>query len=338
MEQKEHLKTGMIPYLTKRYRESGRSQEEMEKILHLAADIINSFPCRQDKREYLAVFAAMLTGNPHAFDDGTRDGQLLYLLVQWMGRSGEKERQETEIQDNPESSGVSDKSAALEISASLEISDALGISDGRQQIFPALKKQKQYLAAGILRDDISNFVMISGICAWKKNGEIHAGMEGFCMEGDMVQVPLSVIAGWEKAACPNQRIYIVENPSVFAILCRKWQGTRACMCMNGQPRLSALLLLDLLAEAGVKVYYAGDFDPEGLLIAQKLRQYYPGEFQYWNMSEKVYEQSRSDEKISEKRLKMLDRITDVDLLETAEAIRRSRLAGYQENVWETYLE
>ena len=37
------------------------------------------------------------------------------------------------------------------------------------------------------------------------------------------------------------------------------------MCMNGQPRLSAVLMLDLLAASGIKVYYGGDFDPEGLL-------------------------------------------------------------------------
>ncbi|MGN0293520.1 MAG: TIGR02679 domain-containing protein [Lachnospiraceae bacterium] len=320
--QDEKLKAGLIPYLAKRHRENGRNQEEIsrkqedtvrkqeetQKVLCLAADIINAFPCRQDKQEYLAVFAAMLTGNPHAFDDGTRDGQLLYLLVQWMENAGRKERETAEI------------------------------ASGRQQIFPALKKQRQYLAAGILRDDISNYAMISGIRAWKKNGELHAGMDGFCREGNMVQVPLSVIAGWGKVSCPVNTIHIVENPSVYAMLCRKWKGDRACMCMNGQPRLSALLLLDLLAEAGVKVFYAGDFDPEGLLIAQKLRQYYPGEFRYWHMSETVYEQSRSDEKISEKRLKMLDRITDEELQETAEALRKRGLAGYQENVWEIYLE
>lgn len=314
--QDEKLKTGLIPYLAKRHRENGKNPEETEKVLYLAADIINSFPCRQDRREYLAVFAAMMTGNPHAFDDGTRDGQLLYLLVQWM--------------ESSDSSDISDKPTGK--------SSAPEVSSVRQHIFPALKKQRRYLAAGILRDDISNYVMISGIRAWKKNGELHGGMEGFCREGDVVQVPLSVIAGWGRVSCPGDTIHVVENPSVYAMLCRKWQGTRACMCMNGQPRLSALLLLDLMAEAGVKVFYAGDFDPEGLLIAQKLKKYYQGEFRYWYMSEKVYEQSRSDEKISEKRLKMLDRITDEELLETAEAVRESRLAGYQENVWEIYLE
>ena len=109
------------------------------------------------------------------------------------------------------------------------------------------------------------------------------------------------------------------------------------MCMNGQPRLSSVLLLDLLAEAGIKIYYAGDFDPEGLLIAQKVKQYYKGETVYWHMSVEEYERSRSSERISEKRRKALERITDADLEDLAEAIRKSGVAGYQENVWEIYV-
>lgn len=110
------------------------------------------------------------------------------------------------------------------------------------------------------------------------------------------------------------------------------------MCMNGQPRLSAVMMLDLLEKAGIKVYYAGDFDPEGLLIAQKIRRYYKGEMEYWHMSAKDYEKSRSRENISVRRLKMLDRIEDTELVEIAEAIRKEGVAGYQESIWEVYLD
>ena len=108
------------------------------------------------------------------------------------------------------------------------------------------------------------------------------------------------------------------------------------MCMNGQPRLSAVLMLDLLAAAGVKIYYAGDFDPEGMLIAQKIKKYYQGEIIYWNMSAEDYERSKSKEMFTEKRLKMLDHIEDMELLETAEALRKCKVAGYQENLWELW--
>lgn len=283
--------------LLKCCRECRKSIEEMKRLLVLGIKILNGLPYRQETAEYLAVFASVMTGNPHAFDDGTKDGKFLNLLVQW----DTKQRK---------------------------------ITVEKSQLFPALQRQRLYLAAGILRDDISNYVMVSGIRAWKKNGKIHGGMEGFQKEGDPVQVPLYVIAGWKRVECPAGEIYIVENPSVFAILCGKWRGRKACMCMNGQPRLSSLLLLDLLAQEGIQIYYAGDFDPEGLLIAQKVKQYYKGRTVYWHMSLSEYEKSRSEEIISSKRMKMLERIEDSELSVLADSIRKCGTAGYQENLSE----
>ena len=56
------------------------------------------------------------------------------------------------------------------------------------------------------------------------------------------------------------------------------------------------------------------------------------------MSAKDYEKSRSRENISVRRLKMLDRIEDTELVEIAEAIRKEGVAGYQESMWEVYLD
>lgn len=74
--------------------------------------------------------------------------------------------------------------------------------------------------------------------------------------------------------------------------------------------LMAGIVLDLFAKSGIRVYYAGDLDPEGILIAQKLSQYYKGEFHYWHMETADYEKCRSEEVISPKRMKILERITD----------------------------
>ena len=80
------------------------------------------------------------------------------------------------------------------------------------------------------------------------------------------------------------------------------------------------------------VYYAGDLDPEGLLIAQKISEYYAGEFHYWHMTAEDYEKSKSNETISEKRIKSLERITDTELFPVAEKMRLDRQAGYQEKI------
>lgn len=107
------------------------------------------------------------------------------------------------------------------------------------------------------------------------------------------------------------------------------------MCMNGQPRLSALLL-ELLAEVGMAVWYAGDFDPEGLLIAQRLKRCYRGEFHFSYMSPEDYERSLSGETISPRRLAMLEKIMEEGLRGTAGALRRTGRAGYQENMLSAY--
>ena len=151
----------------------GNSREdfgELEQQLYLSAEIFNKLPYRKEQKIYLAVFAAMLTGNPHAFDNGTAAGNFLYQMIQ----------------------------------------------------------------------------------------------------------------------------------------------------------------MDLFAKSGNRVYYAGDLDPEGILIAQKLSQYYKGEFHYWHMETADYEKCRSEEVISPKRMKILERITDERLKPVVDRIEEYGTAGYQE--------
>ncbi len=274
------------------------SQElaEWDRTMRLGSEMYNHLPYRQDNKLYLAVFAAMLTGNPHAFDNGTAAGNFLYQMIQM----------DLEI-----------RKIKIEFS----------------EIFPAYKRQKSYLMAGIMLDDISNYAMLYQVEAVKKDGNLHKGMEGFVSEQHIVQVPLAVITEWESLYCPQDEIYIVENPSVFAVLCGKEKAgnvRRAYMCMNGQPRLAGLMVLDLFAKSGIRVYYAGDLDPEGILIAQKLSQYYKGEFHYWHMETADYEKCRSEEVISPKRMKILERITDGRLKPVVDRIEEYGTAGYQE--------
>lgn len=278
------------------------SQElaEWDRALRLGAEIYNHLPYRQRDKLYLAVFAAMLTGNPHAFDNGTAAGNFLYQMIQM----------DLEI-----------RKIKIEFS----------------EIFPAYKRQKSYLMAGIMLDDISNYAMLYQVEAVKKDGNLHKGMEGFVSEQHIVQVPLAVITEWESLYCPQDEIYIVENPSVFAVLCGKEKSgnvRRAYMCMNGQPRLAGLMVLDLFAKSGIRVYYAGDLDPEGILIAQKLSQYYKGEFHYWHMETEDYEKCKSEEGISLKRMRILERITDDRLKPVVERIKAYETARYQEMLME----
>lgn len=105
------------------------------------------------------------------------------------------------------------------------------------------------------------------------------------------------------------------------------------MCMNGQPRLAGLMLLDFLEKSGTTIYYSGDLDPEGILIAQKLADYYRGKFHFWHMDPEDYNKSRSEEVISDRRMKILDKITDVRLISVVDEIKKYKTAGYQERIF-----
>lgn len=333
----EQIRTNIIELGNWIWGSRTKDLQEWERQLRLSIRILEMLPVHIGSTRYLAVFAAEVTGNPHAFDRGMADGDLLYQVIQGEWRK-DREAEKIPLQpdamaddrttDSQDSKGVRDVAAG----------DSKETIYSVNKIFPALERQKIYLKAGILLDAISNYCMLSGIKAWKKDGAPHLGMNGFWQEGDCVQVPLSVLAKWGKIDCLNKKIYIVENPSIFAAICEKKKCTCACMCMNGQPRLASILFLDLAAQAGIRICYAGDFDPEGLLIAQKVIQYYKGEAEYWHMAVEDYEQSRSEEKISEKRIAMLERITDERLVPVAERIRELGVAGYQERLIEKYVD
>lgn len=295
--------------------------QETEEELRSGIRILQELPVQARRYEYLAVFAARLTGDPHAFDPDQPRGRQLKQIVDWYADSEFRISAANEGID----STVSDRGEDIEAAQSE--------TDGKSdiEVFHSLALQKRYLQAGIIRDDVSNYAMLSNVHAINPNGERHRGMEGFFAENQMVSVPLSVILQWQRVECPDQRIYIVENPTIFAILCGQNQGI-ACMCMNGQPRLSSLLVLDLLRKDDTEIYYSGDLDPEGLLIAEKLKRYYRGRFHCWHMSPEDYRNSISSKQLSEKRLRLLERIKDPELLPVVKDMKEKKLAGYQENL------
>lgn len=77
--------------------------------------------------------------------------------------------------------------------------------------------------------------------------------------------------------------------------------------------------------------YHGDYDPEGLLIADKLKQKYTNlELILYN--EELFEKSKSDKKINPSRIKILDNVSSIPLQEITKMIKKTNTVGYQEKV------
>lgn len=197
------------------------------------------------------------------------------------------------------------------------------------------RKTQLYYRAGILKDDLSNDTLAYGIRAWKQGGRIHAGVEGFFREKEPIRLTLRTIGELERVQARQENIYLFENPAVFSVFMKKYPGC-AAICVNGQPRLATFLLLDFLKENHV-FYYNGDFDPEGLLIAQRLKMRYGESLQLWNYQTEWYLQYLSEVKLSDMRIKKLEKVSIPELQELKACMQKEKRAAYQEAMIEEYV-
>lgn len=189
-------------------------------------------------------------------------------------------------------------------------------------------KNRVWYEAGILKDEVSNDVLAYGIHGWRRGGQIHEGIEGFLRNREPVKLTLQTIGNLEKICGQSRRVYVVENPAVFSVLVRE-HPEWTVICGNGQLRLAAFVLMDKFAEES-SFLYAGDFDPEGLLIAQRLKVRYKEKLELWNYDVGLYEKYLSEVQLNERRMKKLEQIQIEELRGVKDMMCKKRRAAYQE--------
>ena len=109
------------------------------------------------------------------------------------------------------------------------------------------------------------------------------------------------------------------------------------LCTSGQLRVAAFQLLDAFVKDDVVIYYSGDLDAEGMDIADRLWQRYGDKVRMWRMDVEDYNESISQELLSERQLAQIEHLKNPTLNNTAEFVRKKKRAGYQENLLEQLL-
>ena len=196
------------------------------------------------------------------------------------------------------------------------------------------QKSMIFYQAGIMRDDISNHIMAYGIHGKDENGKIHSGIEGFFQRKEPIVLTLYTLGKLEEIWSTEDKVYVVENPAVFSWLCEQ-NPEKSVVCTNGQLRLAAFVLLDQLSKHSV-LYYAGDYDPEGLLIAQKVKQRYGEQARLWQYHLEYYQKYLSEVVLAEERLKKLEKVNLSELQEIKKRMLEEKRAVYQENMLDEY--
>ncbi|MEG6567939.1 TIGR02679 family protein [Thermoanaerobacterium saccharolyticum] len=183
--------------------------------------------------------------------------------------------------------------------------------------------------SGIVIDEISNFVTLKGLLAYSK-GKCDKVFEAAYGCNEILQMPLYNLSVLDRIESPYKKVFVLENPGVFLSVCDIIKKPVPLVCAYGQPRLSVLVLLDMLYKNGTDIYYSGDFDPEGIQIAQRLFKRYPDRFHFWRYDVEDYIKALSDKTLSESRLKMVDKIDIVQLNPLVDKMKTLKKAGYQE--------
>ncbi|MGI9860826.1 TIGR02679 family protein [Moorella naiadis] len=222
----------------------GLYQEDPEATLGLLAGCCRALEAiaRGLPNQPLPVFAAWLTGDPHALDQDQPLGRLFWnALLFYLG-----------------------------------VKDADGSAEQRREFLRRV---------GLQDDDLSSNVLAAGLRV--NAGDPLAPLLAAAGNNPLI-LPLRYLnrpVAWESGP-----VYVMENPAVFSVLLAAASPDRvpALVCPAGQPSVAAWTLLDQLAVAGCRLYYSGDFDPEGLAIGLACQRRYGAAFSPWFFDTAAY--------------------------------------------------
>lgn len=128
----------------------------------------------------------------------------------------------------------------------------------------------------------------------------------------------------------SKKVFIFENPSILTEIISK-NINASVIISSGFPNTSVHLLIDALIKTGNQIYYNGDFDPEGLIIASKLKEKYQDNLTLFCYDKIDYQNCISKKKINATRLNKLSKITTKELLDIKELLLKDKYSAYQEN-------
>ena len=123
-------------------------------------------------------------------------------------------------------------------------------------------------------------------------------------------------------------IFVFENPSILNHL-KSLNLSASVIITSGNLNLSFYKLIEKISD-DTTIYYNGDFDPEGLLIAEKLKKK-RSNIIFFGYEKKNYLMTHPVKDISQKRLRKLEHVTSKEFQEVKQCILESHKAGYQEN-------
>ena len=195
-----------------------------------------------------------------------------------------------------------------------------------KSIYPTTRENKIKLLSkyNIEIDNLSNYVLTYNLLSDKEY------INKFSENNESLILNIQNILTTNYFDTKSKKVFIFENPSILTEIIIK-KINCSVIISSGFPNISVYLLIDKLIETGNVLYYNGDFDPEGLLIADKLQNKYKNKLKLFCYKKQDYENCISNNNIDKKRLNILEKIYNKDLLIIKKLLIDNKLSGYQEN-------
>lgn len=275
-----------------------RNKEWIDQYFPNVIEALNELPYMRHEYQRIPIFGARISGNPHFFDVGEK--ALFYLMY------------------------------GICVLTNTQIPKKMNAERRREYLYKA----------GLLSDDLSNTVLTYGLYGMDQHRMHHAGMEDYARRREALTLTISNLTLLQRVWVTTGVVYIVENPMVFYWLMEQQKNRKrqvGLICSAGQPNQAVWIVLDMLYNSGTKMHYAGDFDPEGLLIAQKMKERYKDRLELWHYTLDDYKKSKSQNMITDTSLKKLQHLSNQELQKIGERLLETKAPGYQENILSSIL-
>lgn len=179
-----------------------------------------------------------------------------------------------------------------------------------------LDKTKLLEKINVYIDPLSNYVITYNLVYDKE------------MPFDVLNLNIDNISKLNNITGKSNKIFIFENPSILNYLKNKDLDI-SIIITSGIPNLAFYKLLENIT-SDTTLYYNGDYDPEGLLIADKLNNKYSN-IKLFLYDGKSYFNTKPNVSLSNNRLHKLELIKSKELQEVKRLLLENKKCGYQEN-------
>lgn len=323
--------------------------EELKRELIQVCTAVNNLPYLTSSRFSLPVFASKITSDPHGFDEDMPAGPIfLSALAFHLGCPRPF--------NTFERSELLYKAGILidEVSNTVLCSGLLAAgADGK----PHEGWSAFYNRGEVFQASLMNLSNLSGVAnpmgkvfvvenpavfsyLHSKIREHYGPREGTqCSPQEGIRESLQHSPRDDLQETPRYRIH--EGPNETARVKDDATGrylAPGLVCTYGQVNLSGFILLDFLAASGSRIWYSGDMDPEGILIADRLKTRYGSALKLWRYSVEDYRQAASQCVASPRRLGQLKNVASPELDPLVRQIQTERRCGYQELLLEKLAE